>query len=175
MIRKSGNRFSEKGSCSRQRDSAARLQSIDWTSCAGFHPSFVQRASLLLRAGSGGAAIAGRPGPADQRVLANVVDEILRLAAAVARGILDLRADFANGLSLPCHFARREMPIGVTWHAAGVEVRILVTDGTAHRRQAAAVSTARDRRLVQPAFICLMRAVAGRMAIDASRMGQHLA
>ena len=32
-----------------------------------------------------------------------------------------------------------------------------------------------DRRLVQPALFTLMRAVAGRMAVDAARMGQHFA
>src|SRR5258705_11395078 len=115
-------------------DLGARLQSIDWTNCAGFHPGFDQRASLLLRARSGGASIAGRPGPADQRVLANVVDEVFGLAAAIARGIFDLNADLADGLALPRHFARREMPFRMTRHAAGIEVRILVTDRTAHRR-----------------------------------------
>src|SRR5258705_11511075 len=156
-------------------DLTARYQSIHGTDCPALHPGFDQRASLLLGAWSGGASIAGRPGPADQRVLANVVDEVFRLAAAIARGVFDLNADLADGLALPRHFARREMPFRMTRHAGGIEVRILVTDRTAHRRQAAAVRTARDRWLVKPAFICLMWAVAGRMAIDAARMGQHLA
>ena len=67
----------------------------------------------------------GRPGPADQRILADMVDQILELAAAVARGILDLRADLGNGLALPRHFARREMPFRMTGHAAGIEIGIL--------------------------------------------------
>ena len=37
------------------------------------------------------------------------------------------------------------------------------------------VRAAHDRRLVQPALVALARAVAGRMAVDAARMGQHLA
>ena len=104
-----------------------------------------------------------------------MVDEVFGPAAAIARGVFDLNADFADGLALPRHFARREMPFRMTRHAARIEVRVLVTDRTAHRRQAAAVRTALDRRLVKPAFICLMWAVAGRMTIDAARMGQHLA
>src|SRR5258706_6267420 len=125
--------------------------SMDWTSCAGFHPGFDQRASLLLRARSGGAPIAGRPGPANQRVLANVVDEVFGLAAAIACGVFDLNADFANGLALPCHFARRKLPCRVPRHAAGIEVRILVADRAAHRRCAMTIDPAFDRRLVQAA------------------------
>ena len=60
---------------------------------AGFHPGFDQRAGLRLRAGGGGAAEAGMPGPADQRVGADVVDQLFDLAAAVAGGILELGAD----------------------------------------------------------------------------------
>src|SRR6266436_2880953 len=156
-------------------DLAARYQSIAWTDCPAPYPGFDQRSGLLLRARSGSAPITGRPGPADQRVFANVVDEVFRLAAAIACGVFYLNADLADGLALPRHFARRKLPCLVPRHAAGIEVRILVTDRTAHRRQAAAVRTALDRRLVKPAFICLMWAVAGRMAINAARMGQHLA
>src|SRR5438046_2200210 len=183
MIRKSGNRFSEKIMLKTNRldhdpmdhDLTARYQSIHRTNCPALYPGFDQRSGFLLRARSGRASIAGRPGPADQRVLANVVDEVFRPAAAIARGVFDLNADFADGLALPRHFARREMPFRMTRHAAGIEVRILVTDRTAHRRQAAAVRTPLDRRLVKPAFICLMWAVAGRMTINAARVGQHLA
>src|SRR3954462_249719 len=41
---------------------------------AAFHPSLDQRAGDLLRAGRGLAAVARRPGPADQRVLADMMD-----------------------------------------------------------------------------------------------------
>src|SRR5258708_22151543 len=109
-------------------DLTARYQSIDRTDCPALHPGFDQRACLLLRARSGGASIAGRPGPADQRVLANVVDEVFRLAAAIAGGVLDLNADLADGLALPRHFARRELPFRTTRHAAGIQVPILGTD-----------------------------------------------
>ena len=42
---------------------------------AGLDPGLDQRARLLLRAGSGLAAESGRPGPADQVVVADVLDE----------------------------------------------------------------------------------------------------
>ena len=38
-----------------------------------------------------------------------------------------------------------------------------------------AIGTALDRRLVEPTRFTLMRSVAGRMAVHAARMGQHLA
>ena len=37
------------------------------------------------------------------------------------------------------------------------------------------IGAARDRRLMQPAEIALPRTIAGRMAVGAARMGQHLA
>jgi hypothetical protein len=37
------------------------------------------------------------------------------------------------------------------------------------------IDAARDRRLMQPALVALARAVAGRMAVNAARMRQHLA
>src|SRR3954464_4107904 len=109
-------------------DLTARYQSIDWTNCPALYPGFDQRASLLLRARSGGASIAGRPGPADQRVLADVLDEVFWLAAAIARGVFDLNANLADSLAFPRHFAWREMPFRMARHAARIEVRFLVTD-----------------------------------------------
>ncbi len=67
------------------------------------------------------------------------------------------------------------MPLRMARHAAGLEVGCLVTDGAPHGRKAMTVSAALDRRLVRPGVFALARMVAGRMAVDAARMGQNLA
>lgn len=54
----------------------------------GLHPGFDQRAGLLLRARHGCTAEAGLPGPADEGVLAGMVDQVFHLAPAIARGSL---------------------------------------------------------------------------------------
>src|SRR6186713_2068305 len=145
------------------------------TSRAGFHPGFDQRTSLLLRAGRGAAAGTGGPGPANQRIFADMMDEFFNLAPAIARRILELRADFRNRFALPRHFARCKVPFRMARHTAGLEVCMLVANRTAHRRKAMAVRAAHDRRLMQAALVTLPRSVAGGMAIHAARMGQHLA
>jgi hypothetical protein len=69
--------------------------------------------------------------------------------------------------------ARDAIPDG--WRAAGIEIRILMADGAAHCRKAMAIRSAHDRRLVQPALVALSRTLARRMAVGATRMGQHFA
>src|SRR5437867_3544014 len=103
------------------------------------------------------------------------MDQLFRLAASIAGGVLDLRTDLGNRLAFPCHFARREMPFRMARHTAGFEVRVLMANRAAHRWKTVPVRTARDRRLMQPAQIALPRTIAGRMAVGAARMGQHLA
>jgi hypothetical protein len=66
------------------------------------------------------------------------------------------------------------MPIRVSRHAPRIEVGLLVAVRTTHGRQALTVGTALDRRLVRTALFSLARAIAGRMAVDAARMRQHL-
>src|SRR5262249_17842256 len=139
------------------------------------HPGFDQCTRLRLRAGHGRAAEAGLPGPADERVLADMVDQLFDLAAAIARGIPDLLADLADRLALPGHLARGEVPCGMARNAARFEIGVLVARVTAHRLQAMAVGAARDRRLMELRIVALPRAVAGGMAVGAARMRQHLA
>src|SRR6266404_4359655 len=95
--------------------------------------------------------------------------------AAIALRILDLTTNFTEGLSFPRHFPWCKMPLRVPRHAAGLEVRRLVTAGTAHGLEAMAIRAALDRRLVQTALIALTRAIALGVAVDASRIREHLA
>src|ERR1700704_3407824 len=67
------------------------------------------------------------------------------------------------------------MPFRMAWHTARVEIRVLMADRTAHRRETMAVRAASDRRLMQPAFVALPWTIAVRMAVGATRMGQHFA
>lgn len=56
-----------------------------------------------------------------------------------------------------------------------VEICALMTNWATHCAQPEIVRTALDRRLMQTAGSALARAVAGRVAVDAARMLQHLA
>src|SRR5262245_55951231 len=78
----------------------------------GFHPRLDELARLLLRARGGLTTKPGRPGPADQTVDSDVMHERFQRPAAVALGILDLRADLTKRLAFPGHFARCEVPVG---------------------------------------------------------------
>src|ERR1700722_8915810 len=143
--------------------------------CAGSYPGLDERAGLLLRSWSRRAAAPRRPGPTDQVVGADMLDQRLQRPVAVARTILDLSADLAELLALPTHVARREVPDRIAGNAGGLEIGGLVTDRTAHGREAESVRAALDRRLMEPHHIPLARAVAGGMAIHAARVGQHFA
>src|SRR5439155_6394502 len=135
------------------------------TGRAGFHPGLDQSAGLLLRAGHRAAASAGSPGPPNQRIFADMMDEFLELASTVACGILELGADFGDRLALPRHFARCQVPFRMARHTAGFEVRMLVANRAAHRRKAMAVRAACDRRMVEPPLIALPRPTDCGMAI----------
>ena len=67
------------------------------------------------------------------------------------------------------------MPLWVTRYAGGVEVGLLVADGTTHRREAMAVRASLDWRLMKASLVALARVVAGRVAVNAAWMGQHFA
>jgi hypothetical protein len=67
------------------------------------------------------------------------------------------------------------MPFRVARHAGGIKVGLLMADGTMHGRQAMTVGTPCDRRLVWTTVFALARAVAGWMAVDTARIGQHFA
>src|SRR5262245_44576543 len=141
----------------------------------GLDPSLDERARLLLRAGRRLPAMSGRPSPTDQVIFADMLDERVHRTVSVARWILDLEANLAERLAFPSHFARGEMPDRVAGHAGGVVVGLQVADRTAHRREAKSVSAALDRRLVEPRHVALARTVAGGMAVQTTRMRQHLA
>src|SRR5205823_8926849 len=77
---------------------------------AGLDPRGDQRPELRLRAGCRLAAAARLPSPAHQRVLRHVLLDGRERLAAVALRVLDLLADLAERLALPCHRLRGDMP-----------------------------------------------------------------
>src|SRR5438128_5590756 len=95
------------------------------TGRAGFHPGLDQSAGLLLRAGHRAAASAGGPGPPNQRIFADMLDEFLELASTVACGILELGADFGDRLATPFRAVLGAIPDGPAYgrvrssHACG--------------------------------------------------------
>src|SRR5262249_32883944 len=139
------------------------------THCPGFHPCFSERARFLLGAGSRLAAKAGRPGPANERVGADVMHQLLQRAAAVALGIFNLGADLGERLAFPRHLTRCEVPFRMARHAGGIEIGLLVADRAAHGRQPMTVGTALHRGLMEAALFALARVVAGWMAVHAAR------
>src|SRR5262249_42126216 len=98
----------------------------------GFHPGLDERARLLLRAGGRLPAISGRPGPTNQSIAADVMDERFQWSPAIARGVLDLCADLSERFTFPCHLARCKLPLRIARHAGGIEVGLLVADRTTH-------------------------------------------
>src|SRR6185295_10655694 len=115
------------------------------------------------------------PGPTDEMVLADMLDERVDGAVSIARGILDLGTDLAQRLAFPCHFSRSEMPDRVARHAGGIEVGALMADWTTQRREPKSIGAALDRGLVEPARVTLTRTVARGMTVQTARMRQHLA
>jgi len=129
---------------------------------------------LRLRTRSGLTAGTRRPGPTYQMIGADMVHNLIERAAAIARGILDLRAYLPDRLAFPGHFARRQVPNRIAGHAAGIDIRLLMTNRTAQRRKSETVFTANDRRLMRAAEIALARAIACGMTIRAARMSKDL-
>src|SRR5262249_28644586 len=67
------------------------------------------------------------------------------------------------------------MPDRVARHGGGVEVGLTVADWTADRRQSNSGGAALAWWRGEPGHIALARAVAGGMAVQTTRMRQHLA
>src|SRR5690348_2772117 len=103
------------------------------TSRAALRPCFDERARLLLRARHRRTAEARLPRPADQRVLADVVDQLFDFAAAIAGRVLDLGADLGERLAFPTHLPWREVPFRVARYAARLEIGVAVTGLAPHR------------------------------------------
>src|SRR5260370_16290741 len=75
-----------------------------------------------LRPRCGRPGSSGRPGPADKRVLSEMVNETRHVAAAVTRPVPDLLADLAQGAALPCHGSRRQVPFGMARNMRRLDV-----------------------------------------------------
>ena len=98
----------------------------------GFYPGLDERARLFLRARRRLPAIAGRPAPTDQMILADMLNERVECAVSVAGRIFDLGANLAEILpSMPFHAtpdARSARPARLP-----VEVGLQVAGGAAAR------------------------------------------
>jgi len=89
---------------------------------AGVGPCAHDLPESRLRSGHGRPGSSGRPGPADKRVLSEMVKQSRHVAAAVTRTVLDLLADLAQGAALPRHGSRRQVPFGMTRNMRRLEV-----------------------------------------------------
>jgi hypothetical protein len=106
---------------------------------------------------------------------ADVSDDLIQGSSAVALRILDLRANLSGGPALPGHVLRREMPAGIAGHSARIEIGGLVAILTSHRSKAVAVLSTFHGWLMQLPHVALTWAIACRVAVGATGMGQHLA
>src|SRR5262249_56832099 len=84
---------------------------------AGIDPCLDQLSKKLLASRSRRAALAWIPRPGDHVVARHVLVQQLEIAAAVARGVLDLPADVADRLALPRHLGRCEAPAPISRNA----------------------------------------------------------
>src|ERR1700751_4814783 len=135
------------------------------TDRAGLHPGVKEGARLRLHAGRGLAVSSRSPGPADQRILAHVMDDVFEGAAAIAGRIFDLLTNLRQRLALPTHLMRRQTPAWIARHSGAFEIGRLVADLATHRRKSKAVFATLDRRLMQTPDVALTRAIAGGMAV----------
>src|SRR5690242_3791847 len=87
------------------------------TGRARLDPGLDQLAEELLGSGRGLTTGPGVPAPPDQIIVRHVLAELGQGAMAVAVGILDLPADLAERLALPCHLERGELPPRIAWDA----------------------------------------------------------
>src|SRR5258705_8924760 len=140
---------------------------------ARFDPCGDQGAKLCLRARCRLARSAGRPCPAHERVVREVLVDLRERLAAVAPWILDLFAYLSERFALPRHLTRRQVPQRMAGHTGGREVCGLMARGTAERDRSLVVESADHQRRMRMLVLSLTRPVAGRMAIEASRMLKH--
>jgi len=108
----------------------------------------------------------------------HVLDHLDHRLAAVARTVLQLMADFAEGAAVPGPLDRRQVPVLVARHAGnllGVEVLRAVAGGAAHRCGAETILATHDQWLMQLHAIALQRAVAAGVAVQAARVLDHFA
>src|ERR1700751_1909875 len=96
------------------------------TDRTGLHPGVKECARLRLRAGSGLAVSSRSPGPADQRILAHVMDDVFEGPAAIAVLIFDLLTNLLQRLALPTHLMRLQTPAWIARRACVFEIGRLV-------------------------------------------------
>src|SRR5215472_3557802 len=118
----------------------SRRRSAEWslasrTLRSNFCPGLGQGAGLLLRSWRRLSAKAGGPRPANQRVATNVMHEVIQTPAAIAFGVLELCANFAERFAFPTHFTGCQVPLGVARHASRFKIGSLVANWAAHRRK----------------------------------------
>src|SRR5262245_30345689 len=144
-------------------------------SSAALHPGFDQGPELLLRSRSRSSPKSGLPAPTHKRIFGHVVNDLIKALSAIPAGVLDLGANVAKRLAGPGHFDGRQMPQRVARHTTGIEIGALVARRALHADGTQAACASHHEWLVWMSAVPLLRAIAGRMAIHASRMLDYFA
>ena len=103
------------------------------------------------------------------------MNELVEAHPAVPVGVLDLSADLSERLPGPRHFNGRQVPCWMSRHTAGIEIGALVACRALHADGTEATCASHHEWLVRMSVVPLLRAIAGWVAIHASRMLDYFA
>src|SRR6266853_1933825 len=144
------------------------------------NPCLDELAKLLLGARRRNAPVPRLPRPGDEWILGHVLMDLREAVSAVARRILDLRADLRQRLALPCHRRGRQPPALIARDARDSlpvrrDVRFAVARSASQPRYAMAALPGVHRRHVRVQVVALRRLASHRVTVEASRALNHLA
>src|SRR5207249_7632979 len=92
-----------------------------WAGCASVCPCTHNLAEAGLRPWCRRTPDPRQPCPADEGVLAEMVQKRSQITVAVARAVFDLLADLPERAALPGHRERGQVPFRVAGNARGIE------------------------------------------------------
>src|SRR4051812_48243835 len=129
---------------------------------AGINPRLDEFTQPRLRPRSGNAPKSWIPAPGNKVITGKVLMEQRQAASAISARVLELGADFAHRFSFPSHFNRSKAPARVTGNAFvcassvhNREIALCMAGATCVTRDAAAVTSAGDRRHVNMLIVPL--------------------
>jgi len=171
--------FLQRRAFGRGNSTYGNVSSLLRTCRSCLNPRLRQLAEHFLRSGRGGTAFARMPRPADQTVSGIMLLDIRKGAIAVAFGIFDLRANFADSQPHPPHAYRWQMPRLMAGYAAFIadELDVLRTVARCAMqagRAKTAFVPADYRWIMGPHFITLSGQFPDGMAVHATRVCDHL-
>ena len=103
------------------------------------------------------------------------MNDLIQTLSAIPTRFFDLGANLAERFADPCHLNGGQVPFGVSWHTAGIEIGALVARRTLHADGTEAACASHHEWLVGMPVVPLLRTIARRVAIHASGMLDYFA